>query len=183
MAKHGLRDPDLRRLRALRMIEMRIKGKTNAEIAQEFGVEDKTVARDLSWAKKAELIVQVEDKILRELVPAAHKAIQDVLSGTDDEVKAKTALEIFKNTLPSFAKHKPSPTGASNGPESDLSSYISGLRDAAGLADRTIDGEVERSSLPSLPEGGPVGLLPSAEAELAPQGVSAPVAGHGSTAE
>lgn len=183
---HSLRDPELRRLRALRMIEARIKGKSQKDIALEFGVSQDTVERTLSWAKKAELVVEAEDKILRELLPAAHKAITAVLTGDDDEVKAKTALEIFKSTLPSFAK-KSSHTGASVGSESDLSSYITSLRGAAGVADRTLDGEVLGSgaahALPEASEGGPRALLTAGEASDAAQSLPAAAAGHGSAVE
>jgi transposase-like protein len=186
MAKHGLRDPDLRRLRALRIVEMRIRGKSIPEIAREFGVEDKTVHRDLSWAKKAELVIKAEDKILRELVPAAHKAIAEVFAGVNDEVKAKTALQIFEKTLPSFSK-TPKASGATVAPESDLSTYISSLRDAAGLLDGAVDGDViaddGRTPLASLLEGGTFLALPPAEAEASPDSLPAPAAGPESAAE
>jgi DNA-binding transcriptional ArsR family regulator len=162
----SIRDPDLKRLRALRFIEERIKGKSIKEIASEFNVSEDTVTRNLSYAKKAELVVEAEDKILRDLVPAAHEALKRALNGENSDVAAKAALEIFKGTLPSFSK-RPTATGATSD-DSGLSSYIAKLRDSAALAERTIDGTV----VPPALEGSPQRLLPAA-AESAPQeGVS-----------
>ena len=177
----SIRDPDLKRLRALRFIEERIKGKSNKEIAEAFGVSEDTVIRNLSWAKKSELVVQAEDRILRDLLPAAEKAIADVFNGTDDEVKAKTALEIFKGTLPSFSK-RPSASGATSDDSSGgLSSYIAKLRDQAALADGAVDGEVVSSS-PAL-EGSPQRLITAGAEENTPHGVSTPAESDGSAAE
>ena len=165
------------------MIDGRIRGKSHKQLAEEFGVSELTVARTLSWAKKAELVVEAEDKILRDLVPAAHRAIESVLAGVNDEVKAKTALEIFKATIPSFGKAK-NPTGASSaGTESDLSSYVSKLRDTAALADSTVDGDILPNALPGGPEErAQLALAPAAEADSAP-GVSTPAALDESTAD
>lgn len=178
MAVRSLKDPELRRLRALGMIDMRIRGKTIREVAEEFGVSDDTVTRTLSWAKKADLIVQAEDRILREIVPAAQAAILAVLQGTDDEVKAKTALEIFKGTLPSFAKAKPSTGATAHGPDSDLSSYINALRN-----DLAVDGEVLGGDAPALDGGDSPLQIPARAESVAAEGVSAPSAGHESAAD
>jgi len=178
MAVRQLKDPDLRRLRALRMIDMRIRGKTMKQVAEEFGVSENTVERTLSWAKKAELVVQAEDKILRELVPAAQKALLAVLAGENDDVKAKAALEIFKGTLPSFAK-KPTVTGASSGTDSDLSTYINTLRDGL-IADGEIVG---RADSPAALEGGTRKSLPARAESLAPQGLPATAESDGRTAD
>jgi len=170
MASHGLRDPDLRRLRALRMIELRIKGNSLKQIAEEFGVSTDTVDRTLSWAKKAELVVEAEDKILRELVPAAQNAILAVLAGTDDEVKAKTALEIFKGTLPSFSKAKQSngPTVSDSG---SLSSYIDQLRN-----DLLTEGEV-------VPERSPQRQITAGASSPPSEGLSVSVESDGNPSE
>lgn len=167
-SKSSLKDPDLRRLRALGMIDMRIRGRTNKEVAEAFNVSEDTVVRTLSWAKKAELVVQAEDKILRELVPAATQAIKDVLTGTNDEVKAKTALDIFKGTLPSFAKGKSS-NGSSNPDSGNLASYIETLRN-----NLLVDGDVLGSSNDGLPEGRPQRLITAGAAEIVEEGLSAP---------
>ncbi len=162
----SLKDPDMRRLRALGMIDMRIRGRTNREVAEAFNVSEDTVARSLTWAKKAELVVAAEDRILRELVPAATAAIKAVLAGDNEEIKAKTALEIFKGTLPSFAKGK-STHAPSTDSSGDLSSYINTLRNDL-IAEGTVLGVIE---------GRPQRLIEAAAASSAPQGVSVPTAG------
>ena len=156
------------------MIDMRIRGKTLKEVALEYGVSVDTVERTLSWAKKAELVVQAEDKILNELVPAAHAALAAVLKGENDEVKARTALEIFKGSLPSFSKRgQASPTGASNG--TDLSSYIANLRGAAGELDGVVEGHVEPpGALPDPDSRSTVGLLAAGETSLPAEGLPSP---------
>ena len=167
----SLKDPDMRRLRALGMIDMRIRGRTNREVAKEYNVSEDTVARTLTWAKKAQLVVAAEDRIIRELLPAATEAIRQVLTGDDLKVKAKTALEIFKGTLPSFAKGKTTHAGPTDS-SGDLASYINSLRD-----DKLVDGEV-LSSGRSLPEGSPQRLITSGSAESRPEGLSVPAEGH-----
>jgi hypothetical protein len=175
--RSSLKDPDIRRLRALRMIEMRIKGHSHKEIAKEFNVAEDTVARTLTWAKKAELIVQAEDRIVRELIPAATEALRAVLAGDDDEVKAKTALEIFKGTLPTFAKGKPNagPVTSDNG---NLSDYINKLRD-----NLLTDGEVLGTSDNRRIEGVAPRLLPAAAESIASEGLPSAAPGDESPAE
>lgn len=179
-AKSSLKDPDLRRLRALGMIDMRIRGKTNKEVAKAFNVSEDTVERTLTWAKKAELVVQAEDKILRELVPAAQTAILAVLQGDDLEVKAKTALEIFKGTLPSFAKGKPN-AGPTVSDAGSLSSYIDSLRN-----ELSIDGTVVGGDSVALPEDlarSPQRLIEATAASTVEERVSAPAASAESAAD
>jgi hypothetical protein len=158
------------------MIDARVRGKSNREIAQEFGVSENTVARTLTWAKKAELVVKAEDKILAELVPAAHDAILKALKGENAEVAAKAALEIFKGTLPSFSK-RPSGAGATASDSPDLASYITKLRGNLTLDGETIDAE---SSSPAL-EGSPRLALPAAAESSAAEGLSSAAASDGST--
>lgn len=162
------------------MIDMRIKGATNPEVAKEFGVSTQTVIRTLSWAKKAELMVEAEDKILSELVPAAHKALIRALEGEDSEVASDRALEIFKAVLPSFQKKGANPSGGSSESNSDLATHIAQLRERAALRDNTTDGELVE---PDALVGRTPALLPPAEAPVSPQGLPSAAEGHGSAAE
>lgn len=167
-----LRDPELRRIRALRMIEMRIKGKSLKEIAAEFNLGTEQVKRTLSWAKKAEIVVEAEDRILREILPAAEEAVKAVLSGINDEVKAKTALEIFKATLPSFGKPKTGTGAPVATTDTDLASYINSIRQSAGQLDDVVDGQLAAGPGGAALEA-QLALPPTAE-EPAPQGLSIP---------
>ena len=148
-----IRDPDERRLRALMMLEYRIKNAASLkQIAKEFNVAPKTVQKNLSWARKAGFVADAEDKILQELVPAAHTAILKALQ----DGNATVALEIFKGTLPGFGKKQPTITVTGG---DDLDSYLSELRAAEPLA---IDGETVE------PE--PQRLITSGETPAAAQG-------------
>jgi hypothetical protein len=159
------------------MIERRIHGKSIAQIAQEFNVSHDTVTRTLSWAKKAELVVEMEDKILQELLPAAKTAITEVLAGSNDEVRAKTAIRIFESALPSFTKTTKSP-GAPTSNESDLGSYIASLRDAAQQLEGVVDGEVSPArTLTGGAEGKTQLALPPATETVTEEGLPVPSEG------
>lgn len=126
----SIRSTKLRRLRALKMIEMRVMNKTYANIAAEFGISYNTVRRTLSWADKAGLIADAEDKILQDLVPAAHKAIQNALSDAEHKQEAgRLAIAIFQGVVPGFGKAKTSPHSSPDDPQpDDLTAYINQLR-------------------------------------------------------
>lgn len=152
-----IRDPQERRIRALKMLEFRI---TNAaslkEIAEKFNVTPKTVSKNLTWARRAGHIADAEDKILQDLIPLAHDAIKTALSKGD----AAVALEIFKGVLPGFGK-KPATVTATGG--DDLDTYLTQLRAAHAIdAGDAIDGEIA--------EGSPQRALPAAAESLAAQG-------------
>lgn len=125
------------------MMERKLKGNvSNAVIAKEFNVNPATVERTLSWAKRAGLIVNYEDKILQELMPLAHQALKKALEKGNVEV----ALELLKGMLPTFAKKT-----AGNGPTAtsgnELASYIDQLRSELGV----IEGELANESTKALP--------------------------------
>jgi hypothetical protein len=155
-----LHDKDLRRLRALRMIEMRVMNMTIEQIASTFNISPITVSRTLTWAKQAGLIADAEDRILQELIPKAIKAAQSALE--DDEHKqdaGRLAVKLFELSIPSMGKKtqtKPSSTDQSE----DLASYVTNLRD------RAVEGDI----LPSLP---------SATSPDPSQGPDAPAGGDG----
>jgi len=125
-----LRNPEERRIRALRMLEYRIQNTaTYAEVGKHFHLSIPQVQRILSWARKAELLTVAEDKVILELVPAAHKAIMKAL----EEGNAQVALEVFKGTMPGFQKQKKAPVTTSS--EGDLASYVNELRGNPGLTE------------------------------------------------
>jgi hypothetical protein len=185
--KHGaavLRDPASRRLRALMMLECKIKGMTLPSIAKEFRVSEDTVKSTLSWARKAGLVAQQEDKILSELIPASHNAILDLLTSGESPVEAaKISLEIFKGMLPGFGKKNTvSPAKVSDNDE--LAAYINQLR-GGHPESGVLEGEVAES--PKLLESSPAAENP--EQRLFPanlgvlDGVHAPEPSKGMGAE
>lgn len=166
----ALRDTQLKRLRALMMLEFKIKNAaSNVAVAKQFNVNPKTVERTLSWARRAGIIVDYEDKVLQELMPLAHQALKGALAKGNVEV----ALEIFKGLLPSFNKKAVNGPTVSSGNE--LAAYIDQLRGELGV----IDGEVLEDSTPralppaktlsieegtpELSGGNPAGQLPPAQ--------------------
>lgn len=158
-----LADPDLRRLRALMMLDYKLKNNaTDAAVAAHFNVSLNTVRRALSHAKRAELVVEYEDKLMSELMPKAHAAILEALQDPDQASteRAKIALQLFKGVMPGFKKSAPQAPGAAL---NELDSYIEQYRTGLGLA----EGEV----IPSGgAEGEPQRLIEAATTELAPQG-------------
>ena len=139
----AVHDPQLKKLRALMMVQFRVRNNAStADIAQEFGVSEKTVQRTMAWVKRAGLIAEMEDKILTELMPEAHKAIKVALQ--DDEHKqeaGRLGIELFKGVVPGFKK------AANAGPiaqVNELERYLEEIRSESG---DIIDGEVEGTTL------------------------------------
>lgn len=164
-----LRDPKQRHVRALKMLDFKIStGATQLDVAKEFGVSEQTVHRALSYARKAELVTTIEDKILQDLVPAAHKAILTALKDTENPIEsAKIALEVFKGALPGFNRKTGPVASASGGSEDELARYIRELRGGDGQL--TLDGEVSES---------PQRALPAAASSDHPEGISEPDRGN-----
>jgi hypothetical protein len=125
-----IRDPQLKRLRALMMLDYKLRhSATHAQVGKEFNVSEKTVMKTLTWARRAGLFVEAEDKIVQELVPLAHKAIAVGLEEGGPEAM-KIAVKIFEGVLPGFgkkrgpkSKHDPSTNSGD-----ELAAYINHLR-------------------------------------------------------
>jgi transposase-like protein len=157
-----IRDPAEKRLRALMMLEMRLKQAASLEeIAKAFNVAPKTVQKNLTWARKAGLIADAEDKILQELVPAAHEALLKALRDPTNRDAGKLAIDVFKGTISGFKK-EPARTVTATGGD-DLDTYLDRLR-----ADNPniLDGETV--------EGGAQRALPPAPASSTEEGVVSP---------
>lgn len=124
MSKSYVIEPNLLRLRALKMLEMKFKGKSNVEIAKEFGVSAPTVVRALSLAARGDLAAQFEDQILSELTPLAITAFKTALTNGD----AQVALEVLKGTnlLKKQSDKRPSGGDADGGDELEI--YIRAKR-------------------------------------------------------
>lgn len=144
----ALFDPNLQRLRDMMMIQMKLMGKTNVAIAKEFNLTTMTVDRSLTRAKKAGLFVQLEQKIMDELIPAGFKALKTAMEDGD----AETAMELFKS-LGILKDPKAPKTEAEVVEDNELQKAISEQRT---LQETTFDGEVlsgGRNSLAGLLSG------------------------------
>lgn len=134
----------------MKMLEARImQGKTQADIAKDFGVSERTVTKAMSLAAKGDLLISFEDKLMNELLPLAHTA----LVGALHEGNAKVALEIFKGT--NLLKKNAPLTGTQMQQQDDLSAYIATKRHHALLEEQTIDGTLvpEPPALPAAASG------------------------------
>jgi transposase-like protein len=134
----GLKNPRQQQARAVAMLEQRVMhGKTHAEIAKEFGVSSNTVHRAMSLAAKGDLLMSFEDKLHRDLLPLAHRALDEALTGDNLAVKAKVALELFKGA--NLIKRTPVTTKAEQEDADNLSTYIFAKRTQALLEETSID--------------------------------------------
>jgi hypothetical protein len=132
-----IRDPQQKKLRALLMLEHKVKYTASSqEIATEFNVSIDTVKRTLSWARKAQLSVEVEDRILEELMPLAHEAIKLALGDTEAAPieRAKIALELYKGMVPGFGKKATAASDSAAGVET-IADYINQFRTGLGVID------------------------------------------------
>jgi hypothetical protein len=115
----------LYRLRALQMIQLRLRGKSLVAIGKEFGVSEQTVRRSLNWAERTGLVESFEDQILQELVPEAMKTIKAAIQGNNVDA----ALEVFKG-VGLLKKH--SDKTVTPGAAENLDDYLRNKRAIAG---------------------------------------------------
>jgi hypothetical protein len=131
----ALKDPTHRKARALKMLEAKIlDGASTKEIAQQFGVSEKTVYEAMSLARKAEIVVKFEDRLYEELLPLAHSAVMGALA----DGNAKIGLAVLQGTQ----VLRPNQARSQNAQAEDdeLARYINQKRAQAALHERTIDG-------------------------------------------
>lgn len=168
MALHSKKQ---QKARALKMLEAKVlHGKTNAQIARDFGVTPDTVKKALTLAEKADIIVSFEDRLMSELLPLAHEAVMGALQ----EGNAKIGLAVLQGTQvlrPAAAR-----TQSQQLEDDELARYIAQKRLAAQIAADTLDGQIVAPSAPkelphaqqALPAGN-AGALPSSPEGDRPQ--------------
>ncbi len=142
-----IKDPELRAIRAKEMIAMRTsQGMTNAQIAEEMNIHPDTVKRTLTWAKKAQLFVAVEDQILQDVVPKAIEALKAALDDGDGEL----AVKVLNNTIWATQQAAKGSNGASAPHKAqqevgeDLAAYIAQIRAKAQQEEETTDAHIIR---------------------------------------
>lgn len=150
-----MRDPALKKARALLVLHDALHSVPHKEIARKFNMSESTVIRTLDWVKRAGLVTQFEDQILTELVPAAIDTFKQALAKGDTEV----ARDVFKGVglllRPSEKIAAPSEAGE------DLEIYIRKIRNPEGLPIRDTrfkpgfnHHRAHQSELPSASESG-----------------------------
>lgn len=137
-----IRDPDLMKIRAEKIIAMKVdQNMTTKAIAEQMNLSHDTVERTMSWAKKAGLLVKYEDRILAEIVPKAIEALKTALDDGDGEL----AMKVLQNTLWLSQQGSKKTTGASapaGDHEDDLSAYIARIRQKASEEEEVADGVI-----------------------------------------
>ncbi len=129
--------PDQKKARALKMLEAKLlEGKSTAEIAQQFGVSPDTVYKAMSLAKKAEVVVQFEDKLVNELLPLAHLAVLGALQ----DGNAKVGLAILQGTQ--VLRPNQQRTQRQYAEDDELARHINRKRAQAALQESTVDGQL-----------------------------------------
>lgn len=148
MAGSKMRDPDIRRLRALAMLHRRMANISRAAIAEEFNVLPATVDKEMDWAKKQGLIQNYENQILNDLVPDAIKTVKAAVA--DGNVKA--ALEVLKGTgLLTTRPAAPQPSTPDGGAES-LEIYVRKIKPISGESNEFVLGGSAAAALPTVRE-------------------------------
>jgi hypothetical protein len=169
-----MKHEQLRRLRAMKVIQMRVMGDKINQIAATLQVSRDTVERDLKYAEKANLFVDLEHKLLHDLAPAAIVAIKSAL----DDGDAETAIEVLKS-LGIMKDPKAPKTAVESNQSDDLAKAIEAARERRLLEDATHDGEVVRVQLGRT---NLAGLLadsnPPAEETVRPDSVGGEIVGN-----
>ena len=146
----GLYDPELKRIRAVHIVHLKTtKGLNNIQVGKELGISRDTVERSLTFAKKAGLFVDYENKIIQEIIPLALEAIKTALKDGDSE----TALEILRGmNVAGFNKDK-AKNPVAEADDSDFHKYISEARKVKQIQEDSIEGTIiENSGLAGLLE-------------------------------
>ena len=142
----GLKDENLRRIRATKVVNMRVSGHRLGQIAEELNISIDTVERDIKYAEKANLFLDLEQKLLHQLAPKAITAIETALEDGD----AETAIEVLKS-LGIMKDSKAPKTQVEANQSDDLARAIEEARERRQLNAETADGEL-------IPTGGRSGL-------------------------
>lgn len=152
-------DPDIRRLRALQMLQLKLTGHSMTAIAERFNVRSWCVKDELLWAKQQGLVQAAEDRILTELVPEALNAVKAALvSGNVD-----AALEVLKG-IGLLGKNKQpfAPQASEESLEVHVTRITSNVNSTSfkSIAERQAGAIDSRGPLPNTPQLPPAAAPP-----------------------
>lgn len=88
--------PELRRLRAMKALELRIGGMSMALIGKELNCNARTVQALIDWARKEGLTDEYEVNIIQRLVPKAIKVYEAQLDSNDPYVAKDVIDKLIK---------------------------------------------------------------------------------------
>lgn len=146
MPKTVLRDPGIRRLRALAFLQRRLGNIPLADIAKEFNVVPMTVSKELAWAKRQGLIEDYSLQILNDLVPDAIATVKTALVAGD----VKAALAILTSVGLLGAKVAATPAPAGEGESLEL--YVRHINPGGGSHGPTITSSPILAALGAAPD-------------------------------
>ena len=143
-----------------------MRNMTNTDLAQEFKCSVDTVERTLTWAKRADIFANFEDKIVQELIPLAHTTIHEALINGN----AKIAVEVFKG-LNLLRAGQSAAHSVQKIQDDDLAAYIATKREKAQVLENTIEAETLAPPVYELTEGShETAITPSVEKSLTESG-------------
>ena len=161
-----VREPQLKRLRAIAILKDRVEGMSEQDAAEKYRVARSTIQRTMSWAKRANLLVEAEDQVLQEFVPQAGVVLAEAMQGrvtigkSDDdagvenplvdlgpsEQAIRVALAVYQGTGIFRKPGAKSPSNPVGDAGDDLAKHIQSLRAKAALDEATLDGDLLESS-------------------------------------
>lgn len=130
-------DPAFQRIRALKMLDLKLHNYNNTEIAKEFNVHPRTVERALTALKRSGIILDAEDHLLSEMLPKAQKVILRALDDLENP-DVGLALKIFDKIV----KGRDAKKGEGSVEEDELASYIKRKRLEAQADEDTLEGQL-----------------------------------------
>ena len=88
-----IRNEGIYRLRAMEMLQMKVRGMGDVAIGKEFGVSDQTVQRSLAYAAREGLVKQYENQLISDLIPEAIRVYKAKLTEENDPYVAKDIID------------------------------------------------------------------------------------------
>jgi hypothetical protein len=146
---------NLARLRALKILDDKMSGMTNVDIAKKYGIHHITVAKALRRAVNDEILQDALDQITAKIVPRAVRAVEIAVGSSDEKLAAKVALEVLKgtNVLKRQGAPEPEINEISDSTPDSLELYIKKI--IPNAPDHEISA-IERAATGALPEYAPV---------------------------
>lgn len=141
----------------------KIEGRTNRQIAERFGVSEKTVERSLSWGNRAGIIADAEDHLLERLLPKVTRVLEAALNPVVDEkgeIVSHGDVTVALKLYDKIVKGRDSKEKSAQ--EDELTRFIDARRQRAAELQNTVEGQ----TLPAAPQ---MKFLPALDAVLGPE--------------
>lgn len=147
-----MRKPAIRRVRALKMLELLLQGHSEVEIGKTFRLTPRTVRNEMDFLDREGLLQKTEESILSDLQPLAVKVMKKHLEEQVNK-KDRTSIDGAKAVLKESLKRASTPRGESND-EATLERWVIERRVKRG---EIIEGELAPKELPDVGVSGSAG--------------------------